>query len=270
MRRARRAHGIFIDGCKQPALAQTRLIAEHGEVHLIDSPIPRGAIPRGDGQCRSCGHLAARHRRLDLTGSGSDGAGRPRRWCPTASAISDLEPERNALTGAERRRAVYCPSARRRRLACTPDLASGRATAAPARFTQAAEPGAFHALLAQAIAMSGRDIALTGVPRAAAPPLPAACSGNANAPWPCSSRCRRCRCRAACGRSGCSASLLSRRNGTSARDGNAPSQQRDGSVHTPLKWMRSARRPAQASAGLLRINPALADATLVIKHNAAR
>lgn len=56
-----------------------------------------------------------------------------------------------------------------------------------------------------------------------------------------------------------------------ARDGNAPSQQRDGSVpDNPFAEPDAfGTRPAQASAGLLRINPALADATLVIKHNAA-
>jgi len=56
------------------------------------------------------------------------------------------------------------------------------------------------------------------------------------------------------------------------RDGSAPSQQREGSVpDNPFAEPDAAgTRPAQASAGLLRIDPALgARCTLVIKHNAA-
>lgn len=57
-----------------------------------------------------------------------------------------------------------------------------------------------------------------------------------------------------------------------AREGSAPSQQRDGDVpDNPFAEPdATGTRPPQASAGLLRVDPGLAaDATLVIKHNAA-
>lgn len=147
-------HGIFIDGCKQPALAQqlaAALIAEHRKVLLIDSPVPRAQYLAAMASAEVAVALPHATEGFYLPGLEAMALG-------CATVVPDcignrvyLEPERNALAPALSGDALLHAIHRLDDAALRAHLiACGSATAA--RFTQARERGAFHALLAQASA----------------------------------------------------------------------------------------------------------------------
>lgn len=145
-------HGIFIDGCKQSPLAQqlaAALRAEGRELRLVDTPIPRAQYLAAMAGAHIAVTLPHATEGFYLPGLEAMALG-------CATVVPDcignrayLRPDDNALAPELRCDALLQAIHRlddatlRARL-----IASGSATAA--RFTQARERAAFHALLAHA------------------------------------------------------------------------------------------------------------------------
>lgn len=141
--------GVFIDGCKQPQLAQAladALRAEGRDVRLVDHPMPRAHYLTAMAQALVAVTLPHANEGFYLPGLEAMALG-------CATVVPDcvgnrdyLSPEHNALAPALSRDALLQAIHRlddpalRARL-----IANGTATAA--RFTQARERAAFHALL---------------------------------------------------------------------------------------------------------------------------